>query len=156
MPTTKLKDFLDLNEIKYVRITHSPRFTAQEIAQTTHIPGKELAKTVMVKLDDRMAMAVLPATHQIDFDALKATSGAKRVELADEKEFEKLFPDCELGAMPPFGNLYDLPVYVAQALAEDEEIAFNAGTHTELFRLPYADFERLVKPKVLEFAQLAV
>ena len=156
MPHTKLKDFLDRNGVKYVRISHSPRFTAQEIAQTTHIPGEELAKTVMVKLDGRMAMAVLPATQQVDLEALRHASGAKNVDLADEKEFKDLFPDCEVGAMPPFGNLYELPVFVAELLGEQEEIAFNAGTHTELYRLPYADFERLVKPRRLEFATATV
>jgi Ala-tRNA(Pro) deacylase len=146
MPVKKLKEFLDKNNIKYVTISHSPAFTAQEVAASSHTPGKELAKTVMVKIDGVMAMVVLPSPYQIDFDLLKKATGAA-VELAGEDEFKGMFPECEPGAMPPFGNLYDMEVYVAEALAEDEEIAFNAGSHTELIRLRYEDFERLVKPK---------
>lgn len=152
MPLRKLREFLDRHGVKYVAISHSRAYTAQEIAASSHTPGRELAKTVMVKLDGTMAMAVLPASMQVDFDQLRETTGADRVELADEAEFENLFPQCETGAMPPFGNLYGLNVYVAEALTEDEEIAFNAGSHTELVRLAYADFERLVKPRVGRFA----
>jgi Ala-tRNA(Pro) deacylase len=152
MPVKKLKDFLDNQKIKYVSITHSPTYTAQEIAASAHIPGKEVAKTVIVKIDGTMAMAVLPASCKVDFDLLKKASGAHKVELASEKEFKDLFPECEVGAMPPFGNLYGMEVFVADTLAEDEEIAFNAGSHTELIRLAYKDFERLVKPKVVTFS----
>jgi Ala-tRNA(Pro) deacylase len=152
MPARKLQAFLDENGIKYVFVKHSPAFTAQEIAASAHIPGKELAKTVVVKLDDDLALAVLPASYRVDFELLKATSGARNVGLADEGEFRDRFPGCELGAMPPLGNLYGMDTYVADALAEDEEIAFNAGSHTELVRMGYADFERLVRPKVLHFA----
>ncbi len=148
MPLKQLKEFLDSNGVKYVTIGHSAAFTAQEIAASAHIPGKELAKTVMVDLDGRMAMAVLPASMKVDFDRLQQVSGAKQAGLADEVQFANLFPGCEVGAMPPFGNLYDMDVYVSERLAEDDEIAFNAGSHTELVRLAYADFERLVQPKV--------
>jgi len=151
MPASKLKEFLDTNKIKYVVIIHSPAFTAQEIAASAHIPGKDLAKTVMIKLDGKMAMAVLPAFCRIDFDRLKKAAGAKKVDLATEQEFKDMFPQCDTGAMPPFGNLYDMDVYVAEKLAEDEEIAFNAGSHTELVKLAYSDFERLVKPTVAQF-----
>ena len=147
MPVKTLKDFLDKNGVKYVSVTHSPAFTAQEIAAAAHIPGKELAKTVMVKLDGKMAMAILPASFRVDFGLLKKAASAKKAELATEEEFKDSFPECELGAMPPFGNLYGMPVYVSEALAEDEEIAFNAGSHIELLRLSYRDFERLVQPK---------
>jgi len=152
MPVKKLKEYLDKNKIKYVSISHSPVYTAQEIAASTHIPGKELAKTVMVKLDGKMAMAVLPASYKVDFKQLKEVSGAKKAELATEEEFKNLFPECDVGAMPPFGNLYGMEVYAAETLAEDEKIAFNAGSHTEVIQLAYADFERLVKPKTLRFA----
>lgn len=152
MPVKKLKDFLDKNGVEYITINHSTAFTAQRIAAVTHIPGKELAKTVMVKMDGEMAMAVLPASYKVNFELLKEVSGANTVELAAEAEFKGLFPNCEPGGMPPFGNLWDMEVYVAQSLAEDEEIAFNAGSHTELIRLNYKDFERLVKPKVLKFS----
>ena len=148
MPAKKIKEFLDKNKIKYVTCTHSQAFTAQEIAAAAHIPGKQLAKTVMIKVDDEMAMAVLPATDHVDLRMLKETTGAKKVRLAEEREFKDLFADCEIGAMPPFGNLYDLAVFVSTSLTEDEEIAFSAGTHTELIKIAYSDFERLVKPKV--------
>lgn len=153
MPIKALKEFLDSSKVKYVTIQHSPAYTAQEIAASAHVPGKELAKTVMVKLDGRMAMAVLPASYKVDFSLLKSVSGAKKVALAEESEFQAMFPNCEVGAMPPFGNLYGFDVYVAESLAEDKEIAFNAGSHTELIRLDYADFERLVKPKVVKFSE---
>ncbi len=154
MPVKKLKDFLDKTKTKYVSIKHSPTYTAQEIAASAHIPGKELAKTVMVKLDGKLAMAVLPASFRVDLNRLKDAAGVGVVEIANEQDFKNLFPECELGAMPPFGNLYDMDVYVAQSLTEDEEIAFNAGSHTELIKLAYKDFEKLVAPKVVEFASL--
>lgn len=152
MPIKKLKNYLDENNIEYITIRHSLAFNAQRVAATTHIPGKELAKTVMIKLDGKMAMAVLPASYRVRLDVLKELTGAKTIELANEMEFKYLFPECEIGAMPPFGNLYDMEVFVAASLAEDTEIAFNAGTHVELIRMAYADFERLVHPIVLAFS----
>ncbi len=152
MPIKKIKDFLDSKKIKYVTISHSTAYTANEIAASAHIPGKELAKTVMVKVDGKMTMAVLPASYKVDFDLLHKASGAGKVELASEQDFEDKFPGCEIGAMPPFGNLYGMEVFVDKSLCEDEEIAFNAGSHTELIRLSYKDFESLVKPKVVKFS----
>lgn len=152
MAVQKLKEFLNEHGVKYVTLSHSPAYTAQEVAASAHIPGQEVAKTVIVKLDGTIAMAVLPASRQIDLDRLGEVTGASEVELATEDEFKSQFPDCEPGAMPPFGNLYGMPVYVAEALTEDEEIAFNAGSHSELMRLRYDDFEKLVQPKVLQFA----
>ena len=149
MPDTRLRDFLDKEHVKYVSIGHSPAFTAQEVAATAHIPGKELAKTVIVKVDGELAMVVLPAAEQVRMEKLRKTLGAQHVALADEDEFKKAFPDCETGAMPPFGNLYGMNVFVSQALREDDEIAFSAGSHSELIRLPYADYERLVHPTPL-------
>ena len=151
MPVKKLKDFLDSHGVKYVTIGHSRAYTAQEVAASSHISGKELAKTVMVKIDGEMAMAVLPASRSVDFNLLKQTLGAKNVELAAEQEFQDMFHECEVGAMPPFGNLYSMKVYVSKSLTEDEQIAFNAGTHTELIKLAYKDFKNLVKPEVVEF-----
>ena len=152
MPVRKLKEFLDSHNVKYVTITHSTAYTAQEVAGSAHIPGKELAKTVMVKLDNKMSMAVISAPAHVDLDQLRQISGASLVELATEDEFKNMFPECEPGAMPPFGNLYEMSVYVGEELSRDEEIAFNAGTHTELIRLAYKDFERLVMPKVAHFS----
>lgn len=153
MPAKKVAQFLDSHKVKYVAIKHSAAYTAQEIAASAHIPGKELAKTVMVKIDGKMAMAVLPASYRVDFERLKGLAGARKVELASEQEFRDMFPESEVGAMPPFGNLYGMDVYVAKPLPEDEEIAFNAGSHTELIRLHYADFQRLVEPTVGDFAE---
>ena len=144
----KLREFLDSQRIKYVTISHSPAYTAQEIAACAHIPGKELAKTVMVKADGKMAMAVVPASHKVNLAHVREAAGAKQLDLAGEQDFKGAFPECEIGAMPPFGNLYGMDVYVSETLAKDEEIAFNAGSHTELIRLSYKDFERLVRPKV--------
>jgi Ala-tRNA(Pro) deacylase len=152
MPVDRLREFLEENDVKFVVLSHSPAFTAQEIAASAHIPGKELAKTVMVKLDGEMAMAVLPATDRVSPSRLREVTGAREVELASEDEFADLFPNCEVGAMPPFGNLWDIQVFVDQHLREDEQIAFNAGSHTELVRLPYSEYERLVQPTVTTLA----
>ena len=152
MPAQKLKEFLDSHNIKYVTITHSLAYTAQDIAASAHIAGKELAKTVMVKVNDKMAMAVLPASYKVGFDLLKKAVRANKVDLANEREFRDMFPESEIGAMPPFGNLYGMEVFVDESLSQDDEIAFNAGSHTELIKLGYKDFERLVKPKVAKFA----
>jgi Ala-tRNA(Pro) deacylase len=152
MPIEILRKYLDENDVRYVVLDHSRAFTAQEVAASAHVPGKELAKTVMVRIDEDLAMAVLPASYKVDFELLREAAGAARVELAEEAEFSGLFPDCEIGAMPPFGNLYGMKVYVAESLAEDEEIVFNGCSHTQLVRMAYADFERLVKPTVLRFS----
>jgi Ala-tRNA(Pro) deacylase len=149
MPAERLKTYLDENHVKYVVIRHSPAYTAQETAAAAHIRGQTLAKTVMVRLDDDLAMVVVPATERVDLALLRDHTGADAVELVPEHEFRERFPDCEVGAMPPFGNLYEMKVYVADALGEEEEIAFNAGTHRELIQLAYPDFVRLVKPHVL-------
>lgn len=151
MPFSKLKTFLESNNIKYDTLNHSQVFTALETAESAHIPGKELAKTIMIKIDGNMAMAVLPASSSIDFDRLKAVTGGRTVELAREEEFENLFPECETGAMPPFGNMYGMEVFVDEQLGEDKEIAFNAGSHTELIKIAYKDFERAVHPRKARF-----
>lgn len=148
MPVEQVKQFLQANDIKYVTITHSTAYTAQEIAALTHMKGRDLAKTVVVKLDGTLALAVVPASSHVDMLRLREASGAKTAELASEGEFRTRFPGCELGAMPPFGNLYELPVYVDESLATKHDMAFNAGTHSELMQLAYSDFERLVKPRV--------
>ncbi len=152
MPVKKLKDFLNSHKVKYVTIIHSTAYTTQEIAASAHIPGRIMAKTVIIDIDGKMAMAVLPASYKIDFNLLKKSIGADSIQLASEQEFEYLFPKCDVGAMPPFGNLYDMDVFVAESLTEDEEIAFNAGSHAELIKIAYKDFERLVKPKIIKFS----
>ncbi len=152
MPAERLRKYLDENDVRYSTITHSPAYTAQEIAARAHIPGQELAKTVCVKVNGRLAMAVLPASYSVDFQLLKDITGADTLELAVEREFRDQFPECELGAMPPFGNLYGLDVYVSVKLTEDETIAFSAGSHSELIRMKYSDYDRLVQPKVVPMA----
>jgi Ala-tRNA(Pro) deacylase len=152
MPVQRLQEFLDEHQVKYVVVSHSRAFTTQEIAAATHIPGKELAKSVIVEIDGRMAMAVVPGSQKVDLDLFRDVVGAQRVMLARESAFKDRFPECDLGAMPPFGNLYEMPVYVADSLTEDEEIAFNAGSHTQLVKMSYRDFERLVQPRILHFA----
>jgi len=150
MPLPKLREFLDSQQIKYLVISHSLGYTAQGIAAAAHVSGKKLAKTVIVKLDGILAMAVVPASEHVDMDRLKALTGCKCVEIAFEKEFQNAFPDCELGAMPPFGNLYDMPVYADASLAEHEEITFSAGTHRELVRMHWEDMLRIVNPTIAE------
>jgi Ala-tRNA(Pro) deacylase len=151
MPVRKLKEFLDKEGIKYVSIVHSTAYTAQEVAASAHVTGKELAKTIIVELDGEAAMAVLPANRKIVLQDLREVTGSDQVKFASEEEFKKKFPDCETGAMPPFGNLYGMEVYVAESLMENDEIVFNAGSHTEVMRLAFKDFIRLVRPKVVSF-----
>jgi Ala-tRNA(Pro) deacylase len=154
MPLKKrLKDFLDQNHVKYVTMIHSKAYTAQEIAAVLHVPGKIFAKTVILKEDEKFLMSVLPATHRINMDLFKQVSHTHHPELASEEEFESLFPKCEIGAMPPFGNIYDMATYVDSSLTKDEDICFNATTHSEVIKMKYADFERLVKPVIGTFAE---
>ncbi|HTL59109.1 MAG TPA: YbaK/EbsC family protein [Candidatus Limnocylindrales bacterium] len=151
MPVKQLKEFLDREKVKYISIIHSTAYTAQEVAASAHITGKELAKTIIVELDGEMAMVVLPANRKIVLQELREVTGSDQVKFASEEEFRERFPGCETGAMPPFGNLYGMDVYIAEGLANQDEIAFNAGSHTEVIRMAYSDFERLVRPKVLSF-----
>lgn len=151
MPVKQLKHFLDINGIKYVSIIHSPAYTAQEVAQSVHMPGREMAKVVIIELDGKMAMAVLPATRKVVVQDLRDVTGCDDVKFASESEFKSRFPDCEVGAMPPFGNLYGMEVYASEELARNREIAFNAGSHVEIIRMTFDDFDHLVKPKVLAF-----
>lgn len=151
MVIKKLKEYLDENRVKYAEVRHSPAYSAQEVAASVHCPGKELAKTVMVVVKEDLAMLVLPASYHVDFHRLGDVFRTGNVYLAPEEEFASQFPDCELGAMPPFGNLYGLKTYVAKSLAEDEHITFNAGTHSDCITLDYKDYEKLVEPEVISF-----
>jgi len=153
MPLNKLREFLDSHNIRYLIFSHSLAYTAQGIAALTHISGKELAKTVIVKIDGDLAMAVVPASRHVDLPLLKRAVGAKIVELASEMEFKDKFPDCEPGAMPPFGNLYGMAVYVDESLTSIKEITFNAGTHRDLMRMDWADLVRLVEPRIVHITK---
>ena len=146
MALTILTEYLDRQNVAYVIISHSPAYTAQGIAGLAHISGKELAKTVIVKLDGKLAMAVLPAKFHVNLMLLRKATNVETVALASEDEFRDRFPDCETGAMPPFGNLFSLDVFADDSLENDKEIAFNAGTHRELIRMAWVDFKRLAEP----------
>ena len=145
-------DFLDRAGVKYEVRQHTPVFTAQGLAQREHEHGKYVAKPVIVRADGRYVMCVLPAPSKIDLGKLKAHLGADVVELAHEDQIGKLFPDCELGAEPPFGNLYDLPTLMDRTLEQDDHIVLQAGTHSKAIRMSMADYQRLAQPKILEFA----
>ncbi len=147
----RLQEYLDANHVPYTVLGHQEAYTAPELAHTLHVSGKMLAKVVMIKADERFVMAVLPSNWQVDFTHLKEVLEARHVRLATEDEFKGVFPDCQVGTMPPFGNLYGLEVYVDQSLTEDEEIVFQAGTHFGAVKLRYQDFARLVNPRVAEF-----
>lgn len=144
----KLKIFLDSNCIRYKVLNHATTYTAIETAEATHIDGIELAKTVIVRMDGELTMVVVPATHRVDLEKLRSVTGAQTAELADEPDFADRFDDCQAGAMPPFGNLYGMRVYASETLLQDELIAFNAGTHTEVVRISLADYLRTVSPIV--------
>ena len=151
MLANKLNEFLDQQNVKYVRITHSLAYTAQEVAESAHVSGRDFAKTLMVHIDGKPALVVLPANRRLVLSDFCENLGTDDVKLATEDELKAAFPDCEVGAMPPFGNLYGMEVYAAESLAREREITFNAGSHTEVIKMAYQDFERLVNPRVLNF-----
>jgi Ala-tRNA(Pro) deacylase len=145
-----LEAYLDEHHVKYITLRHSAAYSAHELAAMLHVADRELAKTVIVKADDEPVMVVLPANCRIDFHLLKEELRAKTVQMASEDELSDILPDCELGAMPPFGNLFGLPVYVARPLTADEELVFNDGTFATAIRMSYHDFDRLVQPQVID------
>lgn len=149
MPMQPLKQYLEKHNINYNTITHSPAYTAQEIAASAHLSGKDFAKTVIIKVDGELAMVVEPANKRINLEKIKTAIDCDSIEIANEDEFQDRFPECETGAMPPFGNLFNMDVYVDASLIEDEEIAFNSGTHSELMQMAYDDFAKLVQPKII-------
>ncbi|PIQ83984.1 MAG: deacylase [Candidatus Omnitrophica bacterium CG11_big_fil_rev_8_21_14_0_20_63_9] len=149
----KLKAFLDESKAKYTVAKHPVVYTAQEIAAAQHVPGRQLAKSVLVKTDQGIALAVLPAIALIDFKKLKAALNTKSVSIGKEADIRVAFPDVEVGAMSPFGNLYGVPVIVDKTLSQAQDIVFNAGSHTETIKMRYADFTKLVKAKNGNFSQ---
>lgn len=151
MIARKLKQCLEQNGVKYEVIRHPASYTAQETAEAAHISGTMIAKTVIVNIDGDLAMAVLPANQKVKLQELREITGADDVSFANEEDFEDLFPGCETGAMPPFGNLYGMEVFVAPSLTQQEHIVFNAGSHRDLVKMTYRDFEKIVEPQVLSF-----
>lgn len=151
MPCDKLLQYLDDNQVQYELVKHPKAYAAKDVAFKAGIPGRMFAKTVLIKLDGQLAMAVLPAEDKVNFHLLREAARAETITLATENEFEKIFPDCELGAMPPFGNLYGMAVFLAGTLTRAENLSFNAGNHTEVITMPYNDFNRLVQPQVAWF-----
>ena len=152
MPATRIRKYLDYNGTDYFTVGHPIAYTAQETAAAAHISGKLIAKPVMVMIDEKLAMVVVPADRRVSLHRVKEVAGADHVRIATEAEFQSRFPGCEIGAMPPLGNLYGLDVLVDESLTEDPEIAFNAGNHTELIVLPYDEFVRLISPWVARVA----
>lgn len=148
----RLEKYFHDNGVKFQAMKHPTAYTAQEVAAEQHVPGKQVAKVVMVQAEGQTFMLVLPASYRIDFGKLASSLGKKNPRLAKEEEFQGIFPDCEVGAMPPFGNLYNIPIYMDRSLTEDPEIVFQAGTHSDTMKIKYSDFERLAKPQVAEFA----
>jgi Ala-tRNA(Pro) deacylase len=149
----RLKNYLRDNQVPFEEQHHPRAVSAQEVAASEHVPGRMLAKTVMVLADGEIGMLALPAPYQVDLEMAAAALGVDEVRLAQEEEFKDTFADCEVGAMPPFGNLYGVPVYVEKTLAEDETIVFRSGTHTQTMSVSYSDFEQLVEPTVAVFAR---
>jgi len=148
MPCAKLLEYLEENNVDFELVDHPNAYAATDVAVKSGVPGRRFVKTGLLKLDGEMAMAVLPADSKVDFHLLRETARAETITLALEDEFEEMFPDCELGAMPPFGHLYGMEVYVAGSLLNAGTISFNAGTHQEILTMPFVDFERLVEPHV--------
>jgi len=149
----RLRKFLDDNNVQYTHTVHPLAYTAREVASVEHLPQREVAKTVIVWGDNGYHMVVLPANEVVDFQELRAALGLSHARLATEQEIGQLFGDCDLGAMPPFGNLYGMPVYVDSSLARDERIAFNAGTHRDVIHMRFEDYKRLVSPILVPIAR---
>jgi len=152
---TKLREFLEQNQVAYTHTVHPLAYTAREVAAAEHVPAREVAKTVIFLGEHGYGMAVLPGDSVVDIEQLRLDLGLARLRLATEAELADLFPPCELGAMPPFGNLFNLPVYVDSRLAGEDKITFNAGTHRDVIHMHFADFERLVCPSVVAFSRRA-
>lgn len=148
-----IRTFLKEKKIPFQTMKHPPTFTAQELAAAEHVTGDKVAKVVVVRAGEEFAMLVLPASYNVRFDRLKKVLGKKDCRLATEEEMSGAFPDCELGAMPPFGREYDMAVYVDQHLAEDDEIVFESGHHDEAVKMKWADYQKVEKPKVADFAE---
>ncbi len=152
MPAQKLKKLLDDSDIKYVSINHSPAYTARETAASTLVPRREFAKTIIVDLEGEKVMAVVPASRHVNVAAVVQLAGAQSGHLATEEEFRTLFPDCEVGAMPPFGTLYDMRVFFDEMVKEVDDICFNAGSHGQIICMECDDYLALERPVIGDIA----
>jgi Ala-tRNA(Pro) deacylase len=148
-----IKQYLFHGYASYTHKKHAPAFTSQEIAEAEHVPGEQFAKTVILNTGQKLIMAVVPADHIINIDTLKQTIGCDQLTLASEKDFIEAFPACQPGAIPPFGKLFGLPVYCDNALAQQSEIEFNAGTHIDTIRMDFGSFRKLENPLLLTFSE---
>jgi len=148
----KLDEFLTGKHIAFQKLPHRPAYTANRMAQALHVPGHEVAKTVLLRTGAGYAVAVLPATHRLDLDELRACLHDEHVDMASENDMDQLFPDCERGAVPPFGSLYRLPTLVDETLTRDEEIVFENQCHEEAIRMAYRDYEAVEHPRHARFA----
>ncbi len=148
----KLDDFLTTRHVPFQKLHHPPVYTANRIAQTLHVPGQEMAKSVLLRTGHGYVLAVVPATHHVDLDDVRECLGEELVDMASEEDMDKVFPDCERGAMPPFGSLYQLPTLVDDSLAQDKEIVFEGQTHEDAIRMSYRDFKAVEHPRTGHFA----
>lgn len=151
MPVRNLSEYLNQHDVRYVAMNHVPAYTSQELAEVAHVSGHDIAKTVILNIDGQLTMAVLPACEKVDLRKVQEFTKSRWVSIAQESEFQNRFPLCELGGMPPFGNLYGMPVLVSSTLANEDVIAFNAGSHTELVKMSFDDYSKLVEPTILNF-----
>jgi len=151
--STRLQEFLDTGQAPYESRTHRTAYTAAEVAEAMHIPGKEMAKTVIVNADGMLRMAVLPANQMLNLHHLQWVMRSDNIRLATEGEFKDAFPGCELGAMPPFGNLFGMSVYCDTRLANNDFIEFNGGTHTDTVRMLFTEFKRLARPTMIDLVE---
>lgn len=146
----KIQEYLDKEGVAFEHLEHDRAFTATEVAGAQHVPGRQMVKCVIVKADEQFVMCLLPAIHYLDLDKFKTAIHAKQVRLANEEEMIKLFPGCETGSEPPFGALFEIKVYADKFLEDDNEVAFNAGTHVDVIKMKFQDFQKLVKPVFVE------
>jgi len=151
---SRIRDFLDSEDVSYEELHHATAFTGQEVAHTLHLSGKRCAKTVVLKGDERLAMAVLPASHRLNLQDLRSVLEVDHLEMLDEEAISKLFPDCQPGAIPPLGRLYGIEVWVDQAVCDSEHIVFCAGSHEDCIRMKYSDFAKLIQPRVSRFSEI--
>ena len=151
----KLQELLEKHQVSYTHHVHATAYTAKEVASMEHLPNHRFAKVVVFTGEEGIGMAVLPADYVVDMQELRVALGLKRARLATEKELAEQFPDCELGAMPPVGNLYNMPTFVESSLTEEERIAFNAGTHRDVIYIRFEDYKRLASPTIIHFSRLA-